>query len=182
MMKATHYGHCQACGSRQKLPAGVLAKHGYTTRWGFFSGVCPGSGRGPFETHTDYIADCISFAERQAATLRAEAFALSTRTTTGSAFYHLYVAATWTVRQSSYRWIEVELRLDGFGNVCFDYDKTETNGATTRTVGRPNVAGDYSAARVRSLDADAVRRDGYAAWQQKRIATWTAAPLVAIAA
>ena len=41
-MKATHDGECQLCGRMQKLPDGRLAKHGYTTRWGFFQGVCPG--------------------------------------------------------------------------------------------------------------------------------------------
>lgn len=49
MRAATHKGHCQACGSLQKLPKGVLAKHGYTVTHGFFSGVCQGSGHPPIE-------------------------------------------------------------------------------------------------------------------------------------
>jgi len=47
--KATHVGHCQWCGSLQKLPGGVLAKHGYTTRHGWFQGTCHGSGHLPYE-------------------------------------------------------------------------------------------------------------------------------------
>jgi len=46
---ATHDGHCQVCGSRQRLPQGKLAKHGYTHAVGFFSGTCYGSEALPFE-------------------------------------------------------------------------------------------------------------------------------------
>ena len=53
---ATHEGSCQICGRQQKLPGNVLSKHGYTTRWGFFSGVCPGASYEPFEVSCDLIA------------------------------------------------------------------------------------------------------------------------------
>jgi hypothetical protein len=48
--RATHQGHCQACGRIQRLPLGILAKHGYTVDWGFFNGVCCGSDRKPLES------------------------------------------------------------------------------------------------------------------------------------
>lgn len=57
--KATHSGTCQLCGREQKLPGGRLSLHGYTTRWGFFSGVCPGSTWLPFEVSADRIAIAI---------------------------------------------------------------------------------------------------------------------------
>lgn len=47
--KSTHLGECQICGSQQCLPNGKLAKHGYNVEYGFFSGVCCGSGYLPFE-------------------------------------------------------------------------------------------------------------------------------------
>lgn len=71
--KATHKGTCQVCGCVQKLPGGVLAKHGYTTKWGFFSGVCTGSGYRPFETHTDRVRGAIDAAKARAAVLTTQA-------------------------------------------------------------------------------------------------------------
>lgn len=48
--KATHTGHCQMCGRKQKLPNGVIAKHGYVVKgYGYFVGTCPGSGHKPYE-------------------------------------------------------------------------------------------------------------------------------------
>jgi hypothetical protein len=47
--KATHRGHCQACGRLQMLPHGDLSLHGYTVDHGFFSGVCRGARHLPFE-------------------------------------------------------------------------------------------------------------------------------------
>ena len=48
----THRGTCQACGARQavELPKNIIAKHGYTVAgFGFFNGVCRGSGHAPAE-------------------------------------------------------------------------------------------------------------------------------------
>ncbi len=55
MTKATHNGECQVCGRRQKLPNGRLSKHGYTKRWGFFQGVCPGAGNLPYEQSCEFL-------------------------------------------------------------------------------------------------------------------------------
>lgn len=54
MSKATHNGHCQVCGRTQAVNSktGRLAKHGYTVDWGFFNGVCHGSGNLPLEVDT----------------------------------------------------------------------------------------------------------------------------------
>lgn len=65
MSKATHKGTCQICGRSQKLPQGALSKHGYTTRWGFFSGVCTGARHTPFEESYDLISDIIVRCERE---------------------------------------------------------------------------------------------------------------------
>lgn len=59
-IKATHQGTCQVCGRTQKLPGGVVAKHGYTVQgWygstGSFMGTCKGSGKKPLEVACDWL-------------------------------------------------------------------------------------------------------------------------------
>lgn len=181
---ATHYGHCQACGSRQKLPAGVLAKHGYTTRWGFFSGTCPGSGYRPFETHTDLILKFSQDAARDGAALAGQAQALRVTATSPRAWHHQYVAATWQVRRSSYRWVEVDLLVDGLGHVAFTLDgKTQTASRCGYGYGGDvlTVATTMNANKANALDVDAAKRFEYVAWQRDRIAAWTPQPLEAVA-
>jgi hypothetical protein len=68
--KATHYGTCQACGAFQKLPAGVLALHGYEVKWEQFVGVCIGSGHQPYELSADMLPDLIASAELRAEAIR----------------------------------------------------------------------------------------------------------------
>jgi len=46
-MKSTHLGLCQLCQSTQRLPSGRVAVHGYTVGYGFFYGICRGSGALP---------------------------------------------------------------------------------------------------------------------------------------
>ncbi len=54
-MTATHNGTCQACGRIQAIRAsGLLAKHGYTTEYGFFNGTCSGSDHPPLELQTGH--------------------------------------------------------------------------------------------------------------------------------
>jgi hypothetical protein len=58
------------------LPGGSLSKHGYTKRWGFFSGVCPGAGHQPFELSKDAIEPAIANVRRVIAEVEAEIDAL----------------------------------------------------------------------------------------------------------
>lgn len=71
--QATHDGECQLCGRVQKLPAERMAKHGYTVRWGFFSGVCPGSRHLSYERSAALIADRIPTVRQEIETLEAAA-------------------------------------------------------------------------------------------------------------
>jgi hypothetical protein len=71
-IKATHKGECQICGHVQKLPGGNLSKHGYTKRWGFFSGVCHGAGYLPFEVSKDQIAGAVVAVESKIAAVESE--------------------------------------------------------------------------------------------------------------
>ncbi len=59
--KATHKGHCQVCKSEQKLPGGVIARHGYKHPEGShsFVGTCQGSGHPPIEVSRDRIEEVI---------------------------------------------------------------------------------------------------------------------------
>ena len=58
--KATHSGTCQVCGRFQKLPHGVLSRHGYTKEWGFFAGTCNGADYLPFELDCSIIENAIA--------------------------------------------------------------------------------------------------------------------------
>jgi hypothetical protein len=63
-MKATHSGECQLCGRVQKIPNGVLSKHGYTIEWNMFDGICFGAKHLPFEQDISLIDDAIKMAQR----------------------------------------------------------------------------------------------------------------------
>lgn len=58
--KATHVGTCQICGCVQKLPGGVLARHGYTLEYGFQNGTCSGSQNLPFEQDNTLAISALS--------------------------------------------------------------------------------------------------------------------------
>lgn len=74
--KATHYGTCQACGAHQKLPNGKLSNHGYTAKYGFHEGTCPGSNMPPYEKSYKYIETCISNAISQINDIEEEMFTI----------------------------------------------------------------------------------------------------------
>ena len=72
----THKGHCQVCGRIQAVDVthNFIAKHGYTVDFGFFNGVCEGSGELPLEIDkslteetivelTDYLASQSTYLE-----------------------------------------------------------------------------------------------------------------------
>ena len=54
MTKSAHTAHCQACGRIQAvhINTGMIAKHGYTTDYGFFNGTCGGSDHLPLQIDT----------------------------------------------------------------------------------------------------------------------------------
>lgn len=75
---STHTGTCQACGRRQAVHVntGMIAKHGYTTEYGFFNGTCAGSDELPLELDTAVnvatIAAMVKFAEKHEAAAEAD--------------------------------------------------------------------------------------------------------------
>lgn len=75
---STHTGICQACGRRQAVhvKTGMIAKHGYTTEYGFFNGTCGGSDALPLELDTTVnvatVAAMVKFAAEQEAQAEGE--------------------------------------------------------------------------------------------------------------
>ena len=184
--KATHRGRCQACDSKQKLPAGVLAAHGYTTRWGFFAGVCPGSGHMPFERSTDLIARCIATARAEAAALCAEADAAEANTDPENVDIQVYFGYIAGGGAFGHRWIKTRLGIDpATGRVGY-WHPGDSRPPGLRPM--PVYTGFGLAAAVRDLTdrragwlrEEAGRRDTYAAWQEARIAGWKPAELTPV--
>lgn len=178
--QATHQGTCQICGRLQMLPSGKLAKHGYTKKWGFFSGTCTGSGWGPFETHCDKIADAIARAKRHAADLRAEAQALRTSTDVTRVWVLVHHSATWADRNSRNVWEVLDV-VDG----QFTERSRRTDGTYRETVVKLvdyrgqtllQAVQERNARRASTLDSEAKKYDEYVAWQAERLASWKAQP------
>jgi hypothetical protein len=56
-------GNCQCCGRQQAVIGGLMSKHGYTVKEGWFSGICSGRNYAPIQvsrTTTDKIIADIS--------------------------------------------------------------------------------------------------------------------------
>ena len=86
---STHTGTCQACGRRQAVhvKTGMIAKHGYTTEYGFFNGTCGGSDQLPLELDTAVnvgtVAAMIKFADGQQAKAEGEISKVAVEVRTG---------------------------------------------------------------------------------------------------
>lgn len=71
MKKATHNGTCQVCARVQADTPNGLAKHGYTTQWGYFNGTCRGSDNAPIEQSTTILDRTVIKLTKLAAELHA---------------------------------------------------------------------------------------------------------------
>lgn len=198
MAAATHSGHCQACGRFQKLPNGVLAKHGYTVAGGFFSGVCVGSGHPPFERSFSLLPAFIASAQNALDGIETRQAGLRQMPTEPVAYVHNYEAKG-TGYGNTYRWRKVTLLSEDRGSyAAITYVAPGTcKSAWDRT---------FDANTIHKLDphytldshnllvvaqwlnakfADALERSAsdlrrYITWQQNRVATWTEQPLVPV--
>lgn len=179
-MKATNQGHCQVCGRLQRLPDGVLAKHGYTAKWGFFAGVCWGSQHKPFEESIALIEEAIKRARETAKGLRAQADAVE-----GSCervWINEFVRST-----HRYVWRELpigDVSFDEFGNISYvDLDgkpkhvRTHTS-RYQRTHEQVIEAAIGSLNKERALDLRnlAAEHEKYVQWQLGRIEGWRPHP------
>lgn len=197
--KATHQGTCQVCGRLQMLPAGVLAKHGYTTQWGFFSGVCQGAGHLPFEQDISLIEGMITWAKDTAARHIDTATALEVPTEGNVATCSVFVGHREAPKQvrygfSEHPWVTGTIANTGVRN---GWQVTVTEGrfaGLTLDVRDQGFQWDEINARQIELtpamvasfnNADYAKRHHrvhaaklteYAAWQTKRIVGWVAHP------
>ena len=196
MKSATHKGACQICGSTQMLPDGVLAKHGYTVRWGFFSGTCSGSGRLPFEQSTDAIAEAIAHVKKQIASTKAEILRyedLSDPVNDGTKVWvHVYAGG--------YQWVKAQLHdfvvNAEYGRPLYSCRYTTVEPVRTRRDMKPltdRVEAYDQAWQLASVPewarflnrkyATAVlakantSRQVWLKWQAERVATWAPKPL-----
>jgi hypothetical protein len=182
MKPATHRGSCQICGNVQKLPDGVLSKHGYTKQWGFFSGTCPGSGWRPFEVAFDRIQGAITDTRQAVARLEAEAAALRTAPVelpAATAPFHDYNG-----RLGGYVESTVTVYADAERSVRFVLPSGRIEPGS-----RYSCFGPVEAAVVKLREqrcgriARAVgQREQYIAWQEQRIREWAPAELQPVAA
>lgn len=177
MRKATHSGNCQACSAHQKLPGGVLSKHGYTTQWGFFSGTCPGSDHQPIQVSCDFIVEMITRTQEIISKLKLDIVELESRET-NKTWHYRYKRDEWS-KKSGYSWEECEIIN---GNIIH---KDGTSVPARRIAG---VTGNtdielckyFNKSKADSLRREIKKREEYIVWQQERVDNWKPAPLTEI--
>lgn len=182
--KATHAGHCQVCGARQMLPGGTLAKHGYTTRWGFFSGVCSGSGHLPFEQDTSLIEQAVARALAQAESLRQEAARIEAISDPNDVYDDVYHSGELGRFMVGYHEHHGRLETRGiqahfiykYGDKEMVYNTTQVATTPERLAQVAKVCNGHAANRRL---AAAKQADEYVAWQRSRIKDWQPKPLIA---
>lgn len=66
-------GHCQCCGNEQAVVRGFSSKHGYTVKYGWFTGVCQGQFFKPIEQNRQRADEIVAEVMADVAALRARA-------------------------------------------------------------------------------------------------------------
>lgn len=187
--KATHFGSCQCCGSLQKIPAGVLAKHGYTTKFGFFSGTCIGSGEKPFEKSFDLIERCIQNARVKQIDLRAFKADLLARPEAGTSTAWVRVYRDHRAAQgvTGYQWMPVPLAFTTHestsGGDAHRWITVQYQHPDKKQLQRVDLYGVHSLdpldfvvalnlKRAQAVEVELEAIADYISWQQKRVDTW----------
>jgi len=200
-MKATHKGHCQACGRLQMLPNGKLAQHGYKITHGFFSGVCVGSKHLPFEVSCDMLPGFISNAQRALANVEATQAKLRVRPTEPKAWVANYEGTSYgrnsyvwqevvvngrlktiTVKDETHSWIEYFYVAPTPNGKGLGEHKIETYGMDVHntTDHSLDVALHLNKRRAQALEKEAINLRNYIIWQQRRVDTWKPAALLPV--
>lgn len=198
MKKATHIGECQICGRVQKLPGGSLSNHGYTKRWGFFSGICPGAGHNPFETHRDRIEGAIAGA-KAAIEQHLQAAAAIRAQTDAYGWYsdHQRGVSVWReVIFTGEKYADGELAKLGWEKVSFSLKASEVPKYGEKPFGIRSAysSGFYEghtalevakASRERfckaTHDKQVSQLRDYVRWQEQRLKDWAPKPLKPVA-
>lgn len=106
--KAVFRGTCQVCSRTQKLPNGVLAKHGYQVLGGFFEGTCFGSGHLPLEQDKTLVEESIRWAGQRWLETKQMAIIWSVPATEPKVWFHVYVESD--RRRAHYQWQRCDVR------------------------------------------------------------------------
>ncbi len=181
---AEYYGRCQACDRLQKLPNGVLAKHGYqVAQYGYFCGVCRGAAHMPYELDCTYIRDTIIPEAVQEELRLVEYIAEVRKPVSEAKGYHMVYTPIGQIWQ----------RLAILGEPEHKYPvivtgKTQYNVTGITPVSRyswlPNTnnlleiaqgMNEYYAVELEKTDLRRIRR--YIKWQEGRVADWKERPL-----
>lgn len=180
------------------LPNGVLSKHGYTTEWGFFSGICAGAEFLPFEQSTDQISAAMAKVESDIEATSKEIAELedifSNRNGGSEALVQIYV--------NEYRWVKANLEFsekqyDGWVGYSARYTTVEkfrkrNYGAETANYSAQIEA--YSEAATmpalrhwvcfqntkfaKTLRQTNSSRRSWLSWQKERLSNWSVKPLI----
>lgn len=181
---ATHRGNCQVCGREQKLPGDRLSRHGYSVRFGFFLGTCPGTGHQPFEQSKDLIDGAVADALRQSADLDDQAMRLMQVAATPEGTCRVY--REWLQcrhgEKSGYCWVQgrIEARppQHGMRFVVIAKDGREYYvHAANYGDNELDVATHNNRQYALELQKRAAQLRSYADWQVDRIKDWKPQPL-----
>lgn len=201
MKKATHKGHCQACGRLQALPNGMLSNHGYTVQHGFFAGTCRGSGYQPFETGFDQIARYVAEAQDEVARLEAWQADLRQPATVNLAWVRNYEIVD-SRGVGGYRWRQVPIDVESHessGRTWFTFsyqapgfrkafgtnekhDVQQPYDQPVRWTTALEAVAYLNACRAHALQRPIQQLNAYVAWQQERVAAWKPMPLLPVSA
>jgi hypothetical protein len=184
---AVNKGTCQCCGNLQKLPSGMLSTHGYTKAYGWFEGICPGSGYLPFEQSYDLIERFIEGATSQLGFLNAERIKVLNPTDVGEdtikTKYNVFVPYTNGVK-SHYVWLDATLYgekivRETYTTIQVSVTYRDPNNLALM-VTKKEYGHDLEEARktlnarylAQSLDKRIKATEDYISWQMDRVANW----------
>ncbi len=171
------------------LPCGVLSKHGYTTRFGFFEGVCMGAGHQPFELDISLIERAIKAAQERAVELREQAAARKDLADPNNVVVNIWVTGTYRER-GHYQTYKGRIERRGktwkgdsgteYGQAWFVYQIGSTAHEYDLHDAAPlaDVAKKHNNQEVWRLEQMASQADQYVEWQTARIKDWKPQPLI----
>lgn len=198
--KATHKGECQVCGRTQKLPNGRLSLHGYTTRCGFFEGVCGGADHLPLEQDKSLIEGAIKRAEERAEAIKAEQSVLRApvapgTTKTWANIYISYKGALFMKpgyyetqvevyakenqnREGDHKWLTFHYPVQpGQQEAANERHRELCANSFPRKTSIEEVVADGNEHHAQYLEKTVIEIANYIAWQRGRIKNWAPKPL-----
>lgn len=185
-MKATHRGTCQVCSRVQKLPNGVLAKHGYQVLGGFFEGTCFGSGHLPLEQDKTLVEESIRWAAERWIETSAMARIWASPATEPKLWYNVWIPQTARRIGGYSQWQHCEMKVEPDGYVRVFMDKEWRRGSTYSLFAKNDddllrLATESHANYIeRHLQPKMRELNRYCKDQQRRIDTWHKKPLMPI--